>query len=669
MILTDRREVGTIDASPLDDGRTRYRTTVPNGGLLYDVSDSDLRDCYFVTDLYVEGSDVGAAFEVCLLSTATDAMHPRTYLVDYAESPGANVFFLFPPGIEGRMHFSVDDVCDGGGLPFPNPVGFRFHNPTNRIETDAVDYVQIRPVGYEREVTWRQTSPEVTGRDPGRLESREAATRPLLDRYGKLETVDGWRPADEEALARNLRAAARGPAGPDPDRDRSSWGGSAHVRFEGTGFFDTRHDGDRWWFVDPDGYPFWSVGLNNVRPSVSSHFDDEGLVALPDEPSEVLDRGEDLDEIDNLAWNFVRAFGDDHWRDRWVETASETVRNLGFNTLGTWIDDEVRREVGMPYVRILDVAFEDTPVLFDRAGTVFPDVYHDGLAADAEAVARQLTETEDDPALLGYYLGNYPTLSLFPPAELLLTTTGASKSRAAFVEYLSEKYGTDGRLSRAWGEDVSFDDVRDGGWDEIPSGARDDVAHFSGTMVERLFGTLSEACRVVDDNHLNLGPRLNMYLPRWLLRCARHLDVFSPYGYFQSITASKLEAVYDVIQTPILVSEWSVGATDAETPFAGYCRTPDQRERAKAYRQYVEEAAARPWCIGAHYFSLYDQPALGREDGEAFNTGLFDVCHVPYREMTAATRASYDRIYRVAAGDRDPVNPDVEYLAKARSNV
>ncbi len=38
----------------------------------------------------------------------------------------------------------------------------------------------------------------------------------------------------------------------------------------------------------------------------------------------------------------------------------------------------------------------------------------------------------------------------------------------------------------------------------------------------------------------------------------------------------------------------------------------NQAERAKAYRVYIEDAAANPYCVGAHWFTLYDESALGR---------------------------------------------------------
>ena len=36
------------------------------------------------------------------------------------------------------------------------------------------------------------------------------------------------------------------------------------ITFPATGFFRTAQIGGRWWFVDPDGHPFFSQGVNNL---------------------------------------------------------------------------------------------------------------------------------------------------------------------------------------------------------------------------------------------------------------------------------------------------------------------------------------------------------------------------------------------------------------------
>jgi len=70
------------------------------------------------------------------------------------------------------------------------------------------------------------------------------------------------------------------------------------------------------------------------------------------------------------------------------------------------------------------------------------------------------------------------------------------------------------------------------------------------------------------------------------------------------------------------------------------------------------------WCVGVHYFILYDQSALGRFDCECYNIGFLDVCNRPYDPLCDAARASHERMYDVAAGRARPFEDAPEYLPK-----
>ncbi|MCS7254969.1 MAG: hypothetical protein NZ781_13230, partial [Armatimonadetes bacterium] len=115
---------------------------------------------------------------------------------------------------------------------------------------------------------------------------------------------------------------------------------------------------------------------------------------------------------------------------------------------------------------------------------------------------------------------------------------------------------------------------------------------------------------------------------------------------------------------PIVIGEWHFGALDVGLPASGIGRVPSQEERGKAFRVYLETAAAEPWCVGVHWFTLYDQSAIGRFDGENYNIGFLDVCNRPYEQMVNAAKLSHERLYEVAAGHIPPYDEPVQYLPK-----
>jgi hypothetical protein len=79
----------------------------------------------------------------------------------------------------------------------------------------------------------------------------------------------------------------------------------------------------------------------------------------------------------------------------------------------------------------------------------------------------------------------------------------------------------------------------------------------------------------------------------------------------------------------------------------------------------MEDAAANPNCVGAHWFTLYDQSAIGRFDGENYNIGFLDICNQPYKELCEAGITTHERIYEVAAGELEPFDDAPEYLPRA----
>ena len=71
-------------------------------------------------------------------------------------------------------------------------------------------------------------------------------------------------------------------------------------------------------------------------------------------------------------------------------------------------------------------------------------------------------------------------------------------------------------------------------------------------------------------------------------------------------------------------------------------------------KHYVEQAAALPGFLGAHWFQWRDQQVLGRFDGENYNIGLVDVTNRPHVELVEAAQATHKRLYDVHAGTVAP---------------
>ncbi|MCL6431078.1 MAG: hypothetical protein K6V36_09480 [Anaerolineae bacterium] len=539
----------------------------------------------------------------------------------------------------------------------------------DRVDLARVDRMTLSILRMAEEpVRFCLTPFAATAAEPPALTEPLLPKGPLLDELGQ-STLHDWptKSWSVEEVTRRLQAQlAEAPAQRWPE-GYSRWGGWARRRVDGTGFFRTHYDGRRWWLIDPDGHPFWSAGVDCVRVDTEAAYD--GLEAAltwrpaPEGPYAAIYRHPEHGhgrEINYLAANLIRAFGPD-WRARWGEIALAELRRLGFNTVGNWSEWPLASEALFPYVRPLEPRFPRTPLVFRD----FPDVFHPAFAEDAVLYAAQLRETANDPAMIGYFLMNEPTWGFAKesPAVGMLLNTPVCATRRALAEFLAQRYGDDARLCAAWQIDTSLAAIAEGPWQTpLTPAAERDLAAFSAVMVEKLFGTLSEACRQVDPNHLNLGARYYTIPPPWALDGMRCFDVFSMNCYHAHVPPEEVERVSSRLERPVLIGEWHFGALDVGLPAGGIARVRTQTDRGRAFRVYTEQAAALRACIGVHYFTLYDQSALGRFDGECYNIGFLDVTNRPYEPLAEAARVTHERLYEVALGEVLPFDDAPEYL-------
>ena len=510
-----------------------------------------------------------------LVGSAGDAVLPGATWYE-AEASGAGLAFSFPPGtLADAACLTADWLLDGiqlavfavelqegeDGLLFRMSFGLLNQCAARmRVPLEAVDQNRWR---YPREGAWLKplcsgdrvdlaqvdrmrlvlvrkgpdpvrfcvTPVVATTEGPPLLENPTLPQGPLLDELGQ-STLHDWpqKTGSVDELQSRLEEQRAGAGDVEPPAGFSRWGGWRERRVEATGFFRTHHDGERWWLVDPDGYLFWSSGLDCVQFGIDTAYGglETALTWLPDRDGTFAAAHVDREApaFDYLRANFIRAFGAEEAEAAWAEIALAQLREFGFNTVANWSDWRIA--VGrVPYVRPMDGRMlSGLPSVYRD----FPDVYHPGFAEAAEAFAAPLAETADDPAFIGYFLMNEPNWGFAgeTPAAGMLYTTESCYARQALVEALRERYGTDARLAEAWGMDVTLARVASGRWRApLTDAAQADLAAFSEEMVARYFETLSAACRRVDPNHLNLGIRYYTIPPAWAVKGMRSFDVLT----------------------------------------------------------------------------------------------------------------------------------------------
>ncbi len=616
------------------------------------------------------GSLPGVQWFTCDL--LTDQTTDLVMNLEFYEPVSPNPFmcrFTLLPRTQARLRFNTEALAFNrwrysreGGCLKPTIGGWR-------VDPAAVERIILK-ILYKAPgpAHWCMTPLRATSDVPPVLTSPVILKAPLLDHLGQA-TFRDWpeKTADEATLIDRLNEQLADSTKQHKPAGGSMWGGWGERKIEATGFFRTHHDGSRWWLVDPDGHLFWSVGPDCVRPKIESNIQHlhSALAWLPPRengfadclgPLDLFDltQSGENEPCDFLVANFIRAFGQ-NWHERWLQVVFPLMRGLGFNTCGNWSDCAAASAARMPYVFPIP-AVPASERRVPRIFRDFPDVFDPAFETEADLFASSLAATADDPAMIGYFLMNEPEwgFARMLSAEGMMRNAPACATRRVFSDQLRAKYFDNAALSRAWEMEATFTEIAEGPWTKsFTAAALKDLHAFSTVMVRKLYDTLSAACRRIDRRHLNLGARFSSAPEDWIVNAMGSFDVFS-INCYQLEADEKLATICERLKVPAIIGEWHFGAIDAGLPAPGIGHAANQRERGNAYRFFVERSAAQPWCVGAHWFTLYDQSALGRMDGENYNIGFIDTCHRVYGTLAQAARLTHEQLYAVAAGSQRP---------------
>jgi hypothetical protein len=490
------------------------------------------------------------------------------------------------------------------------------YGPVDAVE--ALGFAIEKPIGNPT-VEIRSARLDATAPDDAVLESE-----PLVDEFGQWIHSE-W-PGKAKTLAELKKAWAAEEESLAPENfGYCKYGGYKNAHAKATGFFRVEKIGDRWWFVDPDGHLFFSTGADAIGSSMSTRTQGREAVFAAIPPGKLrpdsFRGGRNQVGMDSFyTWNLQRRFGED-WTQPWINFTLQRMDAWGMNTLGNWSDPRLADVQKKAYVATLGRWGMEAGYLG------LPDVFAESFSNRVEAAAaEQCDSRKDDPWLLGYFIGNEPP---WPGRE------------AQIVSAILE-----GRPSAIQKEAKSFLAGSD-----TPERRRE----FVNGAIEKFLDTINAAIRRHDPNHLNLGLRFGSRPSDAMLRASHGFDVFSMNSYGYEVNRDNLENAYRITGKPIVIGEFHFG-TPGRGLAAGLVQTRDQFERGVAYQYYMENAAAQPEMIGAHWFEWLDEPSTGRMDGENYNIGIADVTDRPYPELVEAMKATHQRLQAVHSGKEQPAS-------------
>jgi len=488
--------------------------------------------------------------------------------------------------------------------------------------------------------------------------------RTLVDKMGQKTLCDwpGKTKSTSEMKARILDEMAS-PAPVQKDNGRSVWGGDLSKKLtDGTGWFTLEKADGRYYLADPDGYAFFSTGLDCV--GIDGDCNLEGIHCLAgDLPAE--SKGWVRWPNENyFSWhrhNLWTVFGDDYY-GKWQELTARRMVKWGFNTVACWSDIGFAEKYDIPHVMIMH-GYPKTETYIFRD---FPDTLSPEFEKNADEWAKQILRHRDVHSLIGYFLGNEPQWAFVNNLNIAAQALECEQSsfcRRGLIGFMKEKYGTIDALNREWGASyASFDDMdRPVSVYDFTDQAREAMDEFSVIMIREYIRIPSEAIRKYDPHHLNLGIRYAWLSSKVLASGSEYTDVFSFNSYTMDPT-DMIDNFANLVGKPVMIGEFHFGALDRGMDATGIRGVTTQAERGAAYRYYLHKAASHPMCLGAHYFTLNDQAYLGRFDGENYQIGIIDTTQRPYEDFEAGIMQTHSEIYDVMSGKLAPTDRKAEEI-------
>ena len=316
----------------------------------------------------------------------------------------------------------------------------------------------------------------------------ESITANLVDEFGQNAKVNyPGKIHSERQLAKSAKKEEQSLLNPGDVPGRSVYGGylDEEMRQDATGYFRTAKIDGKWWFIDPEGYPFISTGIDIMRTGDSYTLltsREEMFTWLPDKDDPLSNHYSYADYLHSspvpkgVIYNFYtanleRKYGED-WFEEWKETALKRTVSWGFTSFGNWSDPEFwgeGEENKVPYFadgwsKGNHGTLSNGSDYWGEMPNPYDPLFRESVRIMAEDIANKV---ENDPWCIGVFVDNEMSwgnqsnnghYGLIYSA--LRYVESISEVKQAIMEFLRDKYLTIDKLNASWETEFS-------GWERI----------------------------------------------------------------------------------------------------------------------------------------------------------------------------------------------------------
>lgn len=372
---------------------------------------------------------------------------------------------------------------------------------------------------------------------------------------------------------------------------------TANGKQTATGRFYTKKIGNRWWIIDPEGYPHIERTVCSFRKGSSDR--------------------------DKAAWN--TKYGNNA---TWAAKSQTELASIGFHGIGAFSTDgysvaQSHNSSNPSAPLIISPSFGFLGQFARTSGVGYPG----GNANNVIAVvinsnwpswcktyaATVLAQYKGDPNVLGIFSDNEINFSSMNSRILDRLLSISDHNDPAYVyaaNFMSNKGAT-----------AVTDELND---------------ELAGNLAELYYKAVKEAITSVDPQMLYLGTRLHgtpKYMEHVVRAAGKYCDIIS-INYYSRWSPELDTYVKDWAtwaDKPFIVSEFYTKGADSDLnnqSGAGFT-VPSQKERAWAYQHFTLGLLEAPNCVGWHWFKYQDDDG-NDNSGKPANKGIFDNSYEMY---------------------------------------
>ena len=395
------------------------------------------------------------------------------------------------------------------------------------------------------------------------------------------------------------------------------------MRQEATGFYYSKKIGDRWWIIDPIGYPCYIRALSGIT------------YCYQNSPKQR--------EAASLKFGSI---------DKWaISTTRHLMDDLYFNA-GAGPDGSIKSvEMGIAWqggTSFMSAYGTKMGINNSNGGsTTFSEnntmpVWDPGFATFCdERAADYIPQWVDDPMFLGYTTDNEL------PMQKGMIYDYMNISPAKAVNYYSYACTWYWVVQVTGKENPTSDDITE----EIEQ-------LFRGFVWRKYYEVVCNAVRKYDSNHMILGTRFLTAVKDapWVLRFAgEYLDCITINWY--SAWEPQAENIYlfaTNANVPFMVTEFYAKAEENEdglknTSGAGFF-VKTQQDRADHYQSFTLRLLEAKNCVGWHWFQYTDNDPTGNPTDVSStdaNKGIVSNTHTEYTDLTDDMRDINKNVYNL----------------------